>query len=84
MTTTCHRSLAARSRRGNGLVLLSLLLVVGIVLYLMFGKTGSTTYMDQVKKTRDNGEKRKEVGEKTMRKMNKTSTRKRKTKMRKT
>jgi hypothetical protein len=55
MTTTCHRSLAARSRRGNGLVLLSLLLVVGIVLYLMFGKTGSTTYMDQVKKTRDNG-----------------------------
>ncbi len=43
------------TRRGNGLVLISLLLVVGIVLYLMFGRTGGTTYMDQVKKTRDNG-----------------------------
>jgi len=36
--------------------LLALLIVMGIVLYMMFGTGGNkTSYMDQVKKTRDNG-----------------------------
>lgn len=36
-------------------MLLALLLVVGVVLIMMFGKTGGTSYMDQVKQTRDSG-----------------------------
>jgi hypothetical protein len=52
---TNHPTFRIAVRHGNGAALIGLLLVVGIVLYLMFGKMGKTTYMDQVKKTRDNG-----------------------------
>lgn len=40
---------------GHGLVLLGLLLAVGLILFLMFGRMGGTSYADQIKKTRDNG-----------------------------
>jgi hypothetical protein len=53
--TTLRPAFSTPVRHGNGVFLIGLLLVVGIILYLMFGKMGSTTYMDQVKKTRDNG-----------------------------
>jgi len=44
------------ARRGNAAFgILSLLIVMGIIFYLMFGSTGGTSYMKQVKKTRDNG-----------------------------
>jgi hypothetical protein len=55
MTTNRPLACAAHVRRGNGLVLLVLLLVVVVVLVMMFGKTGGTSYMDQVKQTRDSG-----------------------------
>ena len=55
MTSPRFPAFAVPTRRGNGLVLLALLLVVVVVLVMMFGKTGGTSYMDQVKKTRDSG-----------------------------
>lgn len=42
--------------RGNGLLILVVLIAAAIVLYLMFGNMGGTTYMDQVKQTKDRGE----------------------------
>jgi hypothetical protein len=42
-------------RRGNGAIILVILIALAIVLYLMFGKMGGTTYMGEVKKTRDQG-----------------------------
>ncbi|MBS0195311.1 MAG: hypothetical protein JSR77_00980 [Planctomycetes bacterium] len=44
-----------RVRRGNGALILCVLIAMAIILYLMFGNMGGTTYMTQVKKTRDNG-----------------------------
>jgi len=64
-TRSHHRTLAntpptlnfrTPTRPGNGAVILSLLIVVAIVLYLMFGTGGGKkSYMDEVKQTRDNG-----------------------------
>lgn len=42
-------------RRGGGAMILGVLIVLAIVLYLMFGNMGGTSYMGQVKKTRDKG-----------------------------
>jgi hypothetical protein len=55
MSNTRTPSFRTPVRHGNGFLILSVLIVMGIILYLMFGKMGGTTYMDQVKKTRDNG-----------------------------
>jgi competence protein ComGC len=44
------------SERGNAAFgLIALLIVMAIVLYLMFGNMGGTTYADEVKKGRDQG-----------------------------
>lgn len=51
-----HLHFRTPTRPGNGAVILSLLIVVAIVLYLMFGTGGGKkSYMDEVKQTRDNG-----------------------------
>lgn len=48
--------LTGDARRGNGLLILVVLIAVAIVLYLMFGNMGGTSYMEEVKKTKDRGE----------------------------
>lgn len=52
-THTRFSTVANRGSAAFGLI--GLLLVMGIVLYLMFGNMGGTSYMDQVKETRDQG-----------------------------
>jgi hypothetical protein len=45
----------AASRRGNGALILMVLIVLAIGAFLMFGNMGGTSYMGQVKQARDNG-----------------------------
>lgn len=44
------------ARRGNGILILVVLIAIAIVLYLMFGSMGGTSYMQQVKKAKVSGE----------------------------
>lgn len=43
-------------RRGNGILILVILIVLAIGLYLLFGNMGGTSYMQQVKQTKDRGQ----------------------------
>lgn len=58
MNPFTHPNFRTPVRRGNGALILMVLIVVAIGLYLMFGNTGGgKSYMDTVKKTRDDGRK---------------------------
>lgn len=50
-----HR-FAVRARRGNGILILIILIALAIGLYLMFGNMGGTSYMNEVKKAKVGGE----------------------------
>lgn len=52
---TRFSTVANRGAAAFGLI--GLLLVMGIILYLMFGNMGGTTYMDQVVQTKKQGQK---------------------------
>jgi len=43
------------SNRGNGILLLVILITLAIALYLMFGNMGGTSYMQQVQQTKKKG-----------------------------
>lgn len=52
-----HRWESRVGNRGNAAFgLIGVLVVMAIVLYLLFGNMGGTTYMDEVKKGRDQGQ----------------------------
>ncbi len=51
----CCCTFATSVRRGNGALILAVLIVLAIVLFLLFGNMGGTSYMGQVKQTRDQG-----------------------------
>lgn len=52
-----HRWESRVGNRGNAAIgLIGVLVVMAIVLYLLFGNMGGTTYMDEVKKGRDQGQ----------------------------
>lgn len=54
-TAPSRYTASSPSNRGNGLLILVVLIGLALVLYLMFGNMGGTSYMGQVNQTRKQG-----------------------------